>query len=200
MLLVILLALTAYATRGTWLRIGAQSLVCEPGHEASDAILIDLVGRGYPLFERAKVLQDKGLARTILVPVLRDQRQSEPLSLSVAVIDLMCTTAHLAQCITLDVPLAEPISLNMATRIGDDLKSRGVRSILLVTDGFRSKRSAVVYSAILRPLGIAIRCQPVFGTRSTSDWYRSRHGIQDVGLQLLKLLYYRIFVLPSLHT
>src|SRR4029453_13109286 len=99
--------------------------------------------------------------------------------------------ADLSRCVAFPALVSEPISLALAQRAADELRSTNVRSILLVSDGFRSRRVVIVYSEVLRPFGIEVHCQPVFASRSTSDWYQSLHGIQEVGLQFGKLLYYR---------
>jgi hypothetical protein len=60
----------------------------------------------------------------------------------------------------------------------------------------RSHRSALLYDATLGRAGIAVRYEPVEGTRSVTTWTRSWHGIQEVAEQWLKLEYYRLYVLP----
>ena len=73
--------------------------------------------------------------------------------------------------------------------------SRSVRSVILVTEGFRSRRAAEIYLHVLKPLGITVYIQPVFGSRTADNWFRSWHGIQEIGLQFIKLWYYRLAVL-----
>ena len=89
----------------------------------------------------------------------------------------------------------EPISLNAAYQIRDFLTKVHLRSVIVVTDGFRSKRSALVYHAVLDPAGINVSCIPVFGQRTPKNWTETWHGIQEVAKQLLKLQYYRFYVL-----
>ena len=69
--------------------------------------------------------------------------------------------------------------------------------MIIVTPIFRSRRSALVYDAILRGTGIAVHCQPVQGSRGVTNWTRSWHGIQEVAEQWLKLHgIHRFSVLP----
>lgn len=185
----------AYVTRHSWLRSGAESLVCEKSEAPSDAILIDFVVHDYQLFARAKSLQERGLASTVLIPIVHPEPSDTPRSLSLGIVDLLCRTARLSGCTTFDAPLVEPISLNVAQRSAGEIHSRAVRSVLLVTSGFRSRRAELVYSQVLRPLGIAVHCQPVFGMYTPDNWYSATHGIQEVGLQLMKLWYYRAVVM-----
>lgn len=192
---VAVLATGAYLTRESWLRGSAEALVCESSEAPSDAIFVDFVVQDYRLFERARALQERGLATPVLIPLVRAAADDAPRSLALGVVDLLCRTAGVSGCSTFDAPLAEPISLNVARRAASEIQSRGGRSVLLVTAGLRSRRAALVYSEVFRPLGIAVHCQPVFGIYTPANWTASTHGIQEVGLQWLKLWYYRAAVL-----
>ena len=199
--LVAALAVTAaiciggYVTRQTWLRLVAESLVCKASETPSEVILVDLVEPNYHLFERAQQLQSSGLATTVLVPILGPEHDASSNLVARGFVDVMCRVARVSDCTTFPAPATEPISLNLARRAAEELQARGVHSVLLVTAGFRSQRAAEVYSEVLSPLGIALHCQPVFVGRTPANWTESWHGIEDVGLQTGKLLYYRVFVL-----
>jgi len=192
------LCVGAYAARHTRLRLSAESLVCVRGEAPSDAILIDNVEYSYLLFEHAQELKSQGLASTVLVPILGEDSEAGPTEVSLGFVDVMCRAAHISECITFSVPAVEPFSLNLARSTAQELQTRGIRSVLLVTDGFRSRRDFDLYAAVLRPLNITVHCQPVFGTRTPLNWSDSTHGVQEVGLQLMKLWYYRITVMPRL--
>ena len=92
-------------------------------------------------------------------------------------------------------PNHEPISLNLAKRCAEELRARGIHSVILVTEGFRSRRAAEIYLPILKPLGITVSIQPVFGRHTPDNWYRSRQGFEEIGLQFIKLWYYRMAVI-----
>ena len=66
------------------------------------------------------------------------------------------------------------------------LERDGVKSVLLVSRRFRSYRDHPVYSAVLEPTGIAVRCTPVFSGTTTDSWTVRLHGIQNTVLQLLR--------------
>jgi hypothetical protein len=114
-----------------------------------------------------------------------------------AIADVMIRIAHLnsAEMVRVRQQL-EPISLNVAYQIRDYLRAERIRSVLLVTSGFRARRAALIYGAILEEGGVAVSCEPVFGTTTPENWTGTWHGIQDVALQFLKLNYYRVGVLP----
>jgi hypothetical protein len=198
LIITVALCIGGYATRQAWLRLGAESLVCAPAELPSDAILIDNVEHKYILFERAQWLKAHGLASTVLVPILGSISDSEPSDVSLGFVDVMCRISRVSDCVTFHVSSVEPISLNLARGTAQELKARGVRSVLLVTDGFRSRRAFDVYAAVLGPLGITVHCQPVFGSHTPLNWSESTHGVEEVGLQFIKLWYYRVIVMRSM--
>ena len=196
---VLVLAVAAagvWSSRATWLQAMAETLVCKPGDGTADAVLIDNVDPNYLLFEAAQRLRTRGHGTVVIVPVLRSPWDEEPISVRRGMAELMCKVAGIAPCDTFETIVKEPISLHLAFDAANALEARGAHSVLLVTSGFRSKRSLEVYGAVLGPRGIAINCQPVFGGQDTSNWFDTGHGVEKVVLQLLKLWYYRIGVLP----
>jgi hypothetical protein len=190
----VVLCVCIAATREYWLRAAGNSLVCEQSAGPSDAILIDNVEANYSLFERAQRLEARGLSKVVLVPVL-NSTSDEPGAVSLGFVHVMCGISRLRNCTTFDAPEREPISLNVARRCAGELRARGIRSVIVVTEGFRSRRAAEIYRGVFAPLGITVWIQPVFGSRTPDNWFRSWHGIQEVGLQFAKLWYYRLAVL-----
>ena len=193
--LLILLVLLGSATRGFWeARIG-QSLVCTEEIAPSDVILVENFDPHYLVFERAATLHKAGLAARVLVPVdaARDSERADPVSQGMT--ELMARVAGLQNPELLPIQISEPVSLNAAYQVRDFLTTGHLRSVIIVTDGFRSKRSSLVYHAVLNPAGIKVACVPVFGQTTPQNWTKTWHGIQDVTEQFLKLQYYRFYVL-----
>lgn len=89
----------------------------------------------------------------------------------------------------------EPISLNAAYQVRDVLTKAGLKSVIVVTPGFRSQRSSLVYQTVLTPVGITVYCVPVFGQKTSQNWAATWHGMQEVTEQFLKLQFYRFYVL-----
>lgn len=195
-LVLAVLGLGGYLTRDTWLGWGAESLVCKASEAPSDAILIEHVENSYLLFEWARQLQARGLSSTVLVPILVSRQVDRPQAVSIGLVEVMCRAAGIPRCTTFEAPLAEPISLNLARRSAEELRVRGVHSVLLVTGEFRSRRALLIYSKILQPRGIQVHCQPVVGSQNPETWRDTAHGVQEVALQLAKLWYYRLLVIP----
>ncbi len=181
-------------TRDHWLRGLATSLVCQESLGISDAVVIDNVNNNYLLFERAQNLQARGVAETVLIPIMTSETYGQPESVSLGIVQVLCQASRLRNCVTFWVPSSEPISLNIAKRSAEELQARGARSVIIITDGFRSRRSAEIYTHVFRPRGLTNYIQPVFGRQTPGNWFKSLHGLQDIGLQLIKLWYYRIVI------
>ncbi len=102
---------------------------------------------------------------------------------------LMAQIARLEKVEVVPVREMEPISLNAAKQIAAFLITRNIKSVAVVTSGFRSARSLLVYQAVLAPTDIRVSCVPVFGQTTPESWAKSWHGIQNVTEQFFKLQY-----------
>ena len=187
--------LLAWLSGPLWARAVAYSLVCDEKIVPADAILIENFDPDYLLFERAQALYKNRLASKVFVPTDAGADGTESM-VSAGIVEVMSRVAWLERRETIPVQRGEPISLNAAYQILTVLEKQNVRSVLVVTPGFRSQRSALVYSAVLGRAGIAVSCVPVFGTKTRATWTTTWHGIQEVVEQFAKLQYYRWYVLP----
>jgi hypothetical protein len=183
-------------TTGWLMRSIAGSLVCVADVARSDVLLVENFDPRYVLFERAAALERAGIAPRTLVPVqgAREPGVANPISAGIA--EVMAREARLPTWETVVIGEMEPISLNAALQIRDHLRRQNVRSLVIVTSGFRSRRSQLVYRAVLGEAGLRVHCDPVFITATPSDWTRQWHAIQEVAEEFLKLQYYRFYVLP----
>jgi hypothetical protein len=182
-------------TRGWWLTFIGHSLVCEENIASADAIVVDNFDPDYRLFERAADLQRDGWSARTLVPTRTISRDSaEPNPIAGGIAELMGRFARVRNLEIVPIREVEPYSLNGAIQIRDFLIREHVRSILLVSPAFRSRRSALVYRAIMSTPGIRVHCLATFGEYTPENWTSSWHGIQIVIEQFIKLQYYRFFV------
>jgi hypothetical protein len=183
-------------TRRVWtVKIG-QSLVCKEQSPHSDALLLENFDPNYLVFERAAALQKAGIAGRILVPTKAADSET-PNTVSEGIVEVMARVARLQEVEIIPIREIEPISLNAAKQIRHFLTVQHLKSVIVVSPGFRSRRSSLVYNAVLTPAGVTVGCVPVFGTDSPENWTKTWHGIQDVALQFLKLQYYRFHVLRN---
>ena len=193
--------ITAVLSRGYWTRSLALSLVCADAVRASDAVLVENFDPTYLLFEQAAALQTAGLARRAIIPVdasAADPRVAELVSREIAT--LMARVARLHDVELIPAQDIEPISLNVAFQIRDVIGAEGVRSVIVVAPAFRSRRSFLVYQKVLRTAGIEVHCLPVTTAGHRPDnWTHTWHGVQEFTEQFVKLVYYRVYVLPRVH-
>jgi hypothetical protein len=192
----IVLILVAALTREFWIGQIGRSLVCARDVTPSDVILVENFDPNYLLFERAAALEKAGLATRTLVPVQvsSDSAVANPVSKGIA--ELMARQARMVAWEMIPIREIEPISLNAAAQIREHLVRERVKSLIIVTDGFRSRRSSLIYHAMLNDGGTRVQCDPVFGRVTPERWADTWHGIQEVAEQFLKLQYYRFYVIP----
>jgi hypothetical protein len=170
--------------------------VCEPSRQPSDAILVDNFDPDYLLFERARELRRAGTASRVLVPVTVDPATGAPNAVAVAITNALAGLSRVGSIEQVPIRQTEPITLNAARDIHQYLSRRHIHSVVVVTPLFRSRRSALIYGATLGRAGIRVSCVPGAGPHEVGTWTRTWHGIQNVAEQWLKLLYYRLYVLP----
>jgi hypothetical protein len=192
---VVLCAVLTYLTRGWWAAALGQSLICAEGTATADAVVLDNLDNEFGLFRRAAELQRTREASRVLVPVATSYEEDASFAAQEAV-RAFARAAGLSDMEIIPVQIEEPISLNAAYQVRDVLVKERVRSISLLSPAFRSKRSELVYRAVLADQGITINCSPVPSRINPQAWTRTWHGIQDVVLQFSKLQYYRLWVLP----
>jgi hypothetical protein len=187
--------LAGVLARGLWLPLIGQSLVCSEELTSADVIVVENFDPDYRLFERAAALQREGLSTRVLVPTPTSSNDSREVNLvSRRIVELMADLARIRNLEIVPIEEIEPYSLNAARQIRDYLSEGRVRSVLVVSPAFRSKRSSLVYRAILDPAGIRAHCLAVFGQHTPSNWTASWHGIQAATEQFVKLQFYRFYV------
>ncbi len=197
--LLALFALTGWVTGGWWSAALGRSLACNSNAAPSDGILVENLDPDYLLFERAARLRQRGFAERVFVPVHRDPATGEPNDVAVAVAQVMARISRVGPIELVPFREVEPITLNAAVDVQRFLEREHIRSVIIVSPLFRSRRSALVYAATLGRAGIAVRCSPVQGSRGVEDWTHTWHGVQEVVEQWMKLQYYRFYVLPFRH-
>ncbi|BCS36059.1 hypothetical protein TBR22_A52960 [Luteitalea sp. TBR-22] len=196
----LLLALFAAlrVTAPLWVRAIGESLVCSPGPRQGDAILVENFDPEYLLFERARDLKRSGVASRVLVPVRVDPGTTRLNSVSTGIADVMARISAIGPIELVPIREVEPISLNAAKDIRRYLDRERIRSVVLVTPLFRSRRSALVYGAVMARSGITVHCDVDDQRASVAHWSDTWHGVQNVLEQWVKLQYYRFRVMPFL--
>src|SRR5688572_24263414 len=191
-----LVVVMMWLTHGWWAAAVARSLVCDANAAPSDAILVENFDNDYLVYERAANLRRAGLAARVLIPVLADSRTSELSDVAVGIAQVMARISRMGPVDFVPIQVVEPISLNASSDVLRFIERERIRSVIVVAPLFRSRRSALVYTARFGRAGVTVTCDPAGGTHRLDTWTQSWHGIEDVLVQGIKLLYYRLYVLP----
>jgi uncharacterized SAM-binding protein YcdF (DUF218 family) len=180
-----------------WIPRVGHNLACEDLPRPGDAILVENFDPSYLVFERAGELQKAGLAPRIVVPTTAGSGPGGLNGVAAGFVDVLARAARLEVAPEM-IPIEEiePISLNAAYQVRAALQKAGIRSVIVVAPGFRSRRSLLVYGTVFGAAGIETSCVPVFGQETQDNWRTTWHGIQQVVEQYGKLQYYRFYVLP----
>jgi hypothetical protein len=196
LLVILVLGILVASTRGFWISTIAGSLICTPDVQPSDVIVVENFDPDYLVFESAATLQQAGLSARVLVPAAASRRNPSVVNVvDRGIAELMARVARVKDPEIIPVRHdAEPIGLNSTYDIRTFLTRERVRSVIVVSPAFRSRRSSLVYTEVLAPVGIEVHCLPVFGDHTPQNWTRTWHGLQDVALQFIKLQFYRFDV------
>jgi len=90
----------------------------------------------------------------------------------------------------IEVPTEHPITLTEARSVLSNLSRSGVKSAILVAEGFHTRRSYWAYKQVGLLMGIKIIPCPYFMKYRNEDWWTKINGVSDFAYELLKFIYY----------
>ena len=93
--------------------------------------------------------------------------------------------------VVLDDPPPES-TIDEARRTADVLASRGLRSALLVTDAFHSRRASLLFRAVFAHRGLTIRSTPVPDLLDLAHWWAHPLAARRVAEEWTKLVWYLV--------
>jgi uncharacterized SAM-binding protein YcdF (DUF218 family) len=96
------------------------------------------------------------------------------------------------QIIVLEVPKEHPITLTEARIVLSDLSKRRIKSVVLVAEGFHTRRSLWTYRQVALPLGIEIIPSPYFTEYNNKSWWQKIEGLRDFTGESVKFFYYLV--------
>jgi hypothetical protein len=92
------------------------------------------------------------------------------------------------------VPINDhPITLTEARFVMAVLAKEGVRSAVLVSEGFHTRRSWAVYRQEGEGFKISVKPHPCFINYKKENWWKQKEGIRDFVQESSKLVYYLVF-------
>jgi hypothetical protein len=84
----------------------------------------------------------------------------------------------------------QPITLTAATGALETLSKENVKSAILLSPGFHTQRSFLVYQHVGIPHQIKIFPSACFNAYQLDHWWSQEFGVRDFAAELLKLAYY----------
>jgi len=88
------------------------------------------------------------------------------------------------------VPIRHPVTLKEAEVVLKDLSKENIKSAILLSSGFHTRRSYLVYQHVGIPLQIKIFPSACFTNYQLNNWWVQEPGVRDFTVELLKLGYY----------
>jgi hypothetical protein len=174
----------------------------DPGGQA-DVVVVEIGPHPEKaLFSRAARLQRDG--RVSRVAVVRYQRSAR---LDMAGIEMpdrfdevlrvYWQDAGLQDDIVDLVPVGvtDPVTLNLARQVAAWCETQKIRSVIVVTGLFHSRRSLYAYRKFLQPLSVRVTASPASAGLDVHNWWRTKDGIQDVFQEWVRLVYYKVALL-----
>ncbi len=93
-------------------------------------------------------------------------------------------------------PVQHPITLTEAKIVLERLSGEGVRSAILLSPAFHTRRSFLVYRSVATPLRIKMIPWPYFTDFQLNGWWNHDLGFRDFFAEFFKLAYYKVRYLP----
>jgi uncharacterized SAM-binding protein YcdF (DUF218 family) len=88
------------------------------------------------------------------------------------------------------VPAKHPVTLTEAKIVLSQLSKKGVRSAILLTQGFHARRSYWAYKRVGLPLGIEIIPCAYFTNYGKENWWQQTEGVEEFLSEFIKFIYY----------
>jgi uncharacterized SAM-binding protein YcdF (DUF218 family) len=88
------------------------------------------------------------------------------------------------------VSIEHPVTLTEARSVLSDLSRSGVKSAIVLAEGFHTRRSYWAYKQVGGPMGIKIIPYPYFIRYRIEGWWTHVQGVYDYTLEFMKLVYY----------
>jgi uncharacterized SAM-binding protein YcdF (DUF218 family) len=94
------------------------------------------------------------------------------------------------QFLVVVTPVNHPITLTEATMVLEKLSKEGVHDALLLSRGFHTRRSYLVYQYVGQQYEITVIPVAYFNDYQLYDWWTYEEGLKDFVSESIKLFYY----------
>jgi uncharacterized SAM-binding protein YcdF (DUF218 family) len=185
------LLVLAASSAPAWLPAVGEFLVVDQPPQPADAIIV-LAGNAPERLRHAESLYDAGLAPLLVVSDEEVRSQT---------LDTTWTALYRAGVVARSLPPGALIvvgdpppdsTLDEATRVAALMQDRGLRSALLVTDPFHSRRASLLFGAAFRRRGLELRTSPGPDELDLPHWWTHAYSARMVVEEYAKLLSYLV--------
>ena len=157
--------------------------------EGTGSVTLELVRAG-------RNLVSSGKARELLIVVQQGAEQERTSELTIHARYLVDQLEGMGlrrdQFKILRVPSEHPITLTEARIVVQNMSLSGVKSAILVSEGFKTRRSYWVYKQAGMKVGIDVIPHPYYYRYSRDGWWTESTGVYAFSLHVFKYLYYVI--------
>jgi uncharacterized SAM-binding protein YcdF (DUF218 family) len=185
----IILTLVLLGAALAWLANAGSLLIDREEPVAADAIVV-LAGNAPDRLPRAEALRARGYATLLIVSNERVHTHGlETTWLALHQAGFVAPDIPDGDLIVLDDPPPES-TVDEAHRAADVVAARGLRSALLVTDAFHSRRAFLLFRAAFAHKGLSVRSTPVDDTYDLASWWRHPVTARRVAEEWTKMALY----------
>jgi len=183
--------ITVLAALAAWLPFAGSLLIAADQPVGADAIVV-LAGNSPGRLPRAQELRAAGFSNLLIVSNERVHTHGlETTWLALYRAGISAPDLPANAVVVLDDPPPES-TIDEARRSADVLASRGLRSALLVTDAFHSRRASLLFRAVFAHRGLTIRSTPVPDLLDLAHWWAHPLAARRVAEEWTKLVWYLV--------
>ena len=183
--------ITVLAALAAWLPFAGSLLIAADQPVGADAIVV-LAGNSPGRLPRAQELRAAGFSNLLIVSNERVHTHGlETTWLALYRAGISAPDLPVNAVVVLDDPPPES-TIDEARRTADVLASRGLRSALLVTDAFHSRRASLLFRAMFAHRGLTIRSTPVPDLLDLAHWWAHPLAARRVAEEWTKLVWYLV--------
>ena len=183
--------ITVLAALAAWLPFAGSLLIAADQPVGADAIVV-LAGNSPGRLPRAQELRAAGFSNLLIVSNERVHTHGlETTWLALYRAGISAPDLPANAVVVLDDPPPES-TIDEARRSADVLASRGLRSALLVTDAFHSRRASLLFRAMFAHRGLTIRSTPVPDLLDLAHWWAHPLAARRVAEEWTKLVWYLV--------
>ncbi len=194
-LFLLLIAIVIYSFRVTLLMQAGRFMAPEGDYVADVAIMEgdEFIDRG--VVRSGMNLLSSGKVKRIVVVLHRIAPSHRPFALNEDYPDLVRKEMHAiglkeSNFKVIVTHIHHPVTLTAATGALAALAKENIKSAILLSKGFHTRRSFLIYQHLGAKYKIEIFPSACFNAYQPDNWWSQEHGVRDFAAEVLKLVYY----------